>query len=161
YTLTFHPDYSQAEILRAHTPWDQRVCQPLRAHVQPHENEVSRDRRLRIGYVGAYFRNHCQSFFTVPLFAHHDHDRFEIFCYSDLTGGDSVTERIRGYADQWRNTLALNDEQLAQQIRSDRIDILVDLTMHMAGNRLAAFARKPAPVQVTWLAYPGTTGLPA
>ena len=74
---------------------------------------------------------------------------------------DAVTQRLRGYADVWRSTVGLSDQQAAELIRSDQIDILVDLTMHMAKNRLLVFARKPAPVQVAWLAYPGTTGLAA
>ena len=99
------------------------------------------------------------SFFTVPLLSHHDHRQFEIFCYADVARPDAVTERLRGHADVWRNTVGLSDQQLADLVRSDQIDILVDLTMHMANNRLLVFARKPAPVQVAWLAYPGTTGL--
>ena len=99
------------------------------------------------------------SFFTIPLLSHHDHRQFEIFCYADVLRPDAVTERLRGYADVWRSTVGLSDQQLADLVRSDQIDILVDLTMHTADNRLLVFARKPAPVQVTWLAYPGTTGL--
>ena len=94
-----------------------------------------------------------------PILAHHDHQQFEIFCYSSVRRPDSATERFRQYADTWREVRALGDAQLAEQIRQDRIDILVDLTQHMADNRLPTFARKPAPVQVCYLAYPGTSGL--
>ena len=86
-------------------------------------------------------------------------ENFEIFCYADVLRPDEITARLRSCADVWRNIAGLGDEQVAQWVRQDRIDILVDLTMHMARNRLLVFARKPAPVQVCWLAYPGTTGL--
>ena len=102
-----------------------------------------------------------QSQFTIPLLSQHDHSQFEVFCYSNVAVPDEVTERIRSYADGWRDIAALSDEHVAEAIHRDRIDILVDLTMHMDRNRLLTFARKPAPVQVTWLAYPGTTGLTA
>jgi len=91
----------------------------------------------------------------------HNHELFEIFCYSSVRIPDTMTGHFRGQVDVWRNVLGLTDEQVAQAIRQDGIDILVDLTMHMARNRLLVFARKPAPVQVTYLAYCGTTGLSA
>ena len=107
------------------------------------------------------FRTHCQSFFTLPLFGAHDHSDFEIFIYSDVINADRLTERIKPNADVWRDIAGLSDERFAEMVRSDQIDVLVDLTMHMSRTRLLAFARKPAPVQVCWLAYPGTTGLSA
>lgn len=115
-------------------------------------------RRLRIGYVSPDFRNHCQALFTLPVFAQHDHAAFEIVCYASATQPDEVTARLAAMADLWRDVRDFDDARLAQQIRDDRIDILVDLTMHMAHARRAVFARRPAPVQVAWLAYPGTTG---
>ena len=116
---------------------------------------------LRIGYVSPDFREHCQSFFTIPLLSNHDREAFEIFCYPHVRRPDAITERIRGCAEVWRSILGMTDDQAARIIREDRIDILVDLTMHMAHGRPLIFARKPAPVQVAWLAYPGTTGLSA
>jgi predicted O-linked N-acetylglucosamine transferase (SPINDLY family) len=116
---------------------------------------------LRIGYVSPDFRDHADSFFTVPLLSNHDHGRFEIFCYSQVAHPDALTERQRGYADIWRDIAGLSDQQVADLVRGDRIDVLVDLKVHTADNRLLVFARKPAPVQVTWLGYPGTTGLSA
>ena len=103
-----------------------------------------------------------QAFFTVPLFAAHDHGHFEIFCYSDVVRPDAITARLRRYADAWREHRR-PEPRTGRRSGSaqDRIDILVDLTMHMARNRLLVFARKPAPVQACWLAYPGTTGLSA
>src|SRR5262249_16530420 len=89
----------------------------------------------------------------------HDHTKSEIFCYASVPVPDAITDRCRSQADVWRNVLGVSDEKVAEIIRQDRIDILVDLTMHMAHNRMLLFAPKPAPVQVTYLAYPGTTGL--
>jgi predicted O-linked N-acetylglucosamine transferase (SPINDLY family) len=117
--------------------------------------------RLRIGYVSPDFRDHCQSLFTIPLLSHHDHTAFEIFCYASVERPDEYTRRIAGYADVWRDVRALDDAALCDQIRADQIDILVDLTMHMTHGRPLVFARKPAPIQVAWLAYPGTTGITA
>jgi predicted O-linked N-acetylglucosamine transferase (SPINDLY family) len=95
----------------------------------------------------------------LPLLSHHDHKQVEVFCYSDVRRDDHFTNEIRRHADAWCDTSQLSDEQLASMVRQDRIDILIDLSMHTAGNRLLVFARKPAPVQVTYLSYPSTTGL--
>jgi protein O-GlcNAc transferase len=161
YAMIFCPGYSAAELAAEHRRWDKCHAAPLADHIEPHGNDRSPERRLRIGYVSPDFRNHCQAFFTVPLFAAHDHQNYEIVCYADVPRGDSITDRLRGYADIWRATTGVSHQRLAAQIRADGIDILVDLSMHMARNRMLVFARKPTPVQVTWLAYPGTTGLSA
>ncbi|QDV47459.1 TPR repeat-containing protein YrrB [Stieleria neptunia] len=141
--------------------WNDTHAAPLSQDIPPHTDDRRTERPLRIGYVSPNFRGHCQSLFTTPLLSAHDHEQFEVYCYSDVVNPDATTERLRGYADHWRPVHRLSDEQLANTIREDRIDVLVDLTMHMAGNRLLTFARKPAPVQVCWLAYPGTTGMAA
>jgi protein O-GlcNAc transferase len=157
FTLNYHPDYSPQRILREHLDWNRRHI--FRA--APHASSREPERRLKVGYVSPDFRRHCQSFFTIPLLSHHDHARFEIYCYADVSRPDEITRRIQGHADTWRSTVGKNDEQIAQLIRDDGIDILVDLTMHMAHGRPGVFARKPAPIQIAWLAYPGTTGLSA
>ena len=118
-------------------------------------------KRLRIGYVSPDFRSHCQSLFTLPLLENHDHSAFEVFVYSSVAQPDGVTEAIKGNADVFRDVSRLNDEALAKVVRDDQVDILVDLSMHMAGGRPLLFARRPAPLQVAWLAYPGTTGIEA
>jgi predicted O-linked N-acetylglucosamine transferase (SPINDLY family) len=146
-------------LRREHRLWNERHAAPLKGLIPPHANGRSSGRRLRIGYVSAAFREHCQSFFTVPLFSHHDHDRFEIVCYSDTDRPDALTARLEATTSAWRNTARRSDEEVAQAILDDRIDILVDLMLHTSGNRLLVFARKPAPIQVTWLGYPGSTGL--
>jgi predicted O-linked N-acetylglucosamine transferase (SPINDLY family) len=159
YALHFHPSYDGRSILSEHLAWNHLHARPLQKKFQAHENDRSPDRRLRIGYVAPDFRDHCQSLFTVPLLSHHDHDRFEIFCYSGVVVPDGVTDRIKRCADVWRNIVGISDDAVVDLIRQDKIDILIDLTLHMSGNRLLVFARKPAPVQVTWLGYPSTTGL--
>jgi protein O-GlcNAc transferase len=159
YTLHFHPGFDSQQILREHHAWDKVHIEPRKKFIQPHLNDRDPNRRLRIGYVSPDFRDHCQCFFTDPLLKNHDHRQFEIFCYASVEAPDAVTGRLRSYADEWRNGMGLSDEQLTELIRRDQIDILVDLTMHMAQHRLKVFARKPAPVQVTWLAYPSTTGV--
>jgi predicted O-linked N-acetylglucosamine transferase (SPINDLY family) len=159
YTQLFCPDLNRHEILAEHCRWSERHALPLKKLIERHTSEPIKHRRLRIGYVSPDFRDHCQAFFTTPLFRNHDHTQFEIVCYSDVARADNITNQLRQHIDLWRNIVGLNDEQVATLIRQDKIDILVDLTMHMAGNRLLVFARKPAPVQVSWLAYPGTTGL--
>ena len=161
YTLHFHPNYDAQTILREHVEWARRHADPLSATIAPHLHDRSPDRRLKIGYASPDFRDHPVGRFVVPLLEHHDHEHYEIFCYSGVKAPDELTARIRGYADQWRNIVSLSDEAAADQVRRDRIDILIDLTLHMAGGRLLMFARKPAPVQVTWLGYVGTTGLKA
>jgi len=159
FTMMYHPDCTAADILRESLRWNVLHGQPVRGEIRPHQNERIVDRRLRIGYVGADFREHCQSLFLVPLFSNHDRTNFEIFCYSQVSRTDATTDRIRGAVDGWRSILGVSDAEAASQIREDGIDILVDLTMHMAHGRPLIFARKPAPVQAAWLAYPGTTGL--
>jgi protein O-GlcNAc transferase len=161
FILNYHPGYDAAAIFREHQKWDRAYGQPLLRAAKPHHNDRSPDRRLRIGYTSPDFCRHCQSLFTVPLFSNHDHANFEIFCYADVRTPDVMTDRLKTYADVWRSTFGKTETEIAEMIRADSIDILVDLTMHMANARPMVFARKPAPVQVAWLAYPGTTGLSA
>jgi predicted O-linked N-acetylglucosamine transferase (SPINDLY family) len=159
--LQYHPGYDAPAIWEEIQRWNRQHALPLQPLIRPHRNHPDPERRLRIGYVSPDFCGHAVTFFTTSLLAHHDHRQFEIFCYANVAHPDALTERLRGYADAWHDTRGLSDEQVAELIRSDQIDILVDLAMHTAGNRLLIFARKPAPVQVSWVAYPGTTGLSA
>src|SRR5262249_25869327 len=118
-------------------------------------------RLLRIGYVSPDFRQHSVAYFLEPLLRGHDRQQVEVFCYGDVARPDSVTTHLQELADHWLVTVGTSHQALAERIRTDRIDILVDVAGHTAGNRLLVFARKPAPVQVTWLGYPNTTGLKA
>jgi protein O-GlcNAc transferase len=132
---------------------------PQAAGAPSHGGPHAAHRRLRIGYVSPDFREHCQALFTLPLLAHHDRTQFEIYCYADLPHPDAVSRRLASHAEVWRRTDGLSDAQLAACIEADGIDVLVDLTMHMAGGRPRVFAARAAPVQVAWLAYPGTAGI--
>ncbi|MHB1555917.1 MAG: O-linked N-acetylglucosamine transferase, SPINDLY family protein, partial [Isosphaeraceae bacterium] len=161
--MLHHPAYDDRAILDECRRWSDLHAEPLtRAPgATPHPNDRDPDRRLRIGYASSGFRDHVDGWLLAPPLAHHDHERFEIYCYAHVPRPDAVTARLRGYADAWRDTTGLSHAQVAELVRSDRIDILVDLKLHTAGNQLLVFARRPAPVQVTWLGYPGTTGMSA
>jgi predicted O-linked N-acetylglucosamine transferase (SPINDLY family) len=126
-----------------------------------HANPRDPARRLKIGYVSPDLRLHSVGFFMEPILAHHDHNAVEIYCYYNHTWRDAVSERLRSLADHWIPCRELDDEALAARIRADGIDILVDLAGHTRDNRLLVFAHKPAPVQVSYLGYPATTGLQA
>jgi protein O-GlcNAc transferase len=161
YDLHFHPSYDAKMIYEEHRQWNRQHAQRFKNFIQPHANDRDPDRRLRIGYVSPDFCQHPVGQFLLPLLAAHDADRCEIFCYSDVRRPDHMTALLHQHVRQWRNTVGLTDDRAAQLVREDQIDILVDLTMHMARNRMLLFARKPAPVQVTYLAYCSTTGLDA
>jgi predicted O-linked N-acetylglucosamine transferase (SPINDLY family) len=159
FNLHYHPRYDAQMIQEEYARWNRQHAEPLRKFIQPHSNRPDPERRLKVGYVSPDFREHASAYFSAPLLANHDHGICEIFCYANVPREDEVTQRHRGYADVWRNTMKLTDPQLADVIRTDQIDILVELALHTGNNRLLVFARKPAPVQVAWLGYPGTTGL--
>lgn len=161
YALSFHPAFDEQAICAEAAQFAPAARQARWPTAGVSRTEDSPRRRLRIGYVSPDFRNHCQSLFTIPLLSNHDHGRFEIYCYADLPQADPISQRLASYADAWRSTYLKSDAQLAEMIASDGIDILVDLTMHMDRGRPLLFAGRAAPVQVAWLAYPGTTGIAA
>ncbi len=153
---------SPAELADEFRAFGARFADPLLPAELRHDNAAERDRRLRVGYVSPDFRGHTVAYYVEPLLAHHDREAVEIFCYAEATSEDDATGRFRALADHWRPTAGLDDEALARQVRQDGIDILVDLAGHTAGNRLLAFARKPAPVQIAHLiGLMQTTGLAA
>jgi predicted O-linked N-acetylglucosamine transferase (SPINDLY family) len=157
--LLLHPHLSGKQLWQEHVDWNQDYARPLIPSHISYPNDRDPNRRLKIGYVSPDFSEHPVGRFFLPLVVNHDHTNFEIFCYDDTRRPDSATEIARKNADVWRRTLGMADEKLANLIRQDQIDILIDLTMHTKRNRLLVFARKPVPVQATYLAYPGTTGL--
>ncbi|MDZ4735737.1 MAG: tetratricopeptide repeat protein [Rhodospirillaceae bacterium] len=119
------------------------------------------DRRLRIGYVSPDFRQHSCAYFFEPLLAAHDRDSVEIWCYSDVVRPDQATDRIRLNTEHWCEIAELDDESVAGLISDrDKVDVLIDLAGHTANGRLSLFARRAAPVQMSWLGYPNTTALP-
>lgn len=160
-TLHYHPGYDGAAIQAELARWGRQLVENLGQPTRPHDNDRDPNRRLRIGYVSADFRAHACSFYLEHLLSAHDSSQFEVACYAEVSRPDDVTRRCRSRVRIWRDTVGLSDDTLAALIREDAIDILVDLKVHTAENRLAVFARKPAPIQVTWLGYPGSTGLSA
>jgi predicted O-linked N-acetylglucosamine transferase (SPINDLY family) len=159
FCLHYHPAYDPSAIFAEHQAWNARHARPLAAERQQHGHRRDPDRPLRLGYVSADFRRHPVGYFLEPVLLAHDRTAFQVFCYSMVLRGDDITTRVQAHADVWRPILALSDADVVRLIREDHIDILVDLSGHTAGNRLLVFARKAAPVQVTWIGYFNTTGL--
>jgi predicted O-linked N-acetylglucosamine transferase (SPINDLY family) len=155
------PQQDPASLFREHQLWAERHAAAVPPAAPKRHRDRAADRRLRIGYVSPDLREHSVSFFVETVLAHHEKRHFEIFCYSDVVVADATTARLRSYADRWVDLAGLSDERTARRIADDGIDVLVDLAGHTAGNRLRVFAARPAPVQVTYLGYPDTTGLGA
>jgi predicted O-linked N-acetylglucosamine transferase (SPINDLY family) len=161
YALQAHPLYEARAIYEEHRRWNEVHGAPLAIFIQHPSNDRNPDRRLKVGYVSPDFRDHVVGQNLLPLLREHDHKQFEIFCYANMNRGDALTEEMKGYADSWRGIAEMSDATAADLIRRDKIDILVDLSLHTGRNRLLIFARKPAPVQMSYLGYCSTTGLDA
>lgn len=157
--LHYSEHITPTEIYAQHKKWSEKYALPLKYLLEPHTNDTSSSKKIRIGYVSPDFTRHPVSNFFEPLLASHDRSDFEIFCYSNVKRADIMTEHLKDMADNWRDIFNITDEDVAEMIRSDKIDILVDLAGHTAFNRMMLFARKPSPIQVTYLGYPNTTGL--
>lgn len=158
----YDPELTPEQIAAAYKSWDERF---LRWRAPPpdfkYPNKPDPKRRIKLGYVSGDLRGHSVAFFAEPLLANHDHEQFEVFCYANQKGGDATTARLMKMADHWRWTLDLSDDALVEMIRMDGIDILIDLSNHTAYHRLYMFGRKPAPIQMTTIGMPTTTGLSA
>ena len=161
FSLHYGTDMDDDTIVAEHRIFDERHGRPLAPATEPPPRDSDPERCLRVGYVSPDFRHHAVANFIEPFLANHDKAQVSVHCYFNNAQGDEVTERFRGYADAWTDCFALNDEALATRIRDDEIDILLDLTGHSASNRLLVFARRPAPIQITWIGYSHTTGLTA
>jgi len=160
-TLHYCPDVTLQRLATAHAEFDCFHAASLRTSWQPHSNTRDPQRRLRWGFVSSDLGQHPVGVFLVRVLENLDRQQCEVFCYSERLKADALTDRIRAASTGWRDVFGLTDERLAEQIRADQIDILFDLAGHTAKNRLLVFARKPAPIQITWLGYVGTTGLQA
>lgn len=160
FSLCYRADCDAETLFAEHVRWG-GIHEHDPASIPDYTNVPDKNKRLRIGYVSADFRNHPVGIFLEQVLACHDNSNVEIFCYSNHGLKDDLTARLRRCANHWRDIVALPDEAVAQLIRQDGIDILVDLSGHTAGNRLSTFAFKPAPVQATWMSYVATTGLNA
>jgi len=161
FALNYAPTVTPEEVFQAYQTYDRTYCEPLRNTWRPHKNARQAQRKLKIGFTSPDFRQHSGNYFIEPLLAHISRDAFELTAYAELATEDDTTARFKTYFDHWVPTASLSDTQLADRVRADQIDILVDVAGHTAGNRLAVFARKPAPVSMTWLGYGYTTGLSA
>ena len=161
FSMMYHPGYSSNALLEEGRRWEEAYARHLMRRNPVYDNDPSPERRLRIGYLSADFREHVVGLNIWPLLSRHDRGQFEITLYSCSPKTDAMTERMRQGADHWRAVASWSDDKIAEQIRHDGIDILVDLALHSGGNRLLVFARHPAPLQITFGGYPGTTGLSA
>jgi predicted O-linked N-acetylglucosamine transferase (SPINDLY family) len=160
-SLQYPAEVTLAALLEAHAEYDRRHALPLRNSCQPHTNSRDPGRPLRVGLLSPHFGFHPVGHFLVRSLAHFDRRQFSTVCYLDSARSDAMTARLRAGAAEWHRIDGLSDDALARRIRDDGIDVLFDLAGHTAGNRLLVFARKPAPIQITWLDYVGTTGLSA
>ncbi|QKE63047.1 tetratricopeptide repeat protein [Aquipseudomonas campi] len=153
----YHPDWSGEQVYQLYREVTDRY--PARQYFH-YDNPRTEKRRLRIGYVSPDFRHHVCAIFIEPLLSHHDHEQVEVFAYSLVRREDAMTERFIGHVDHWRHCVGLSDKAIAERIREDGIDILVDLAGHTGNSRLQVFALKPAPVQISWwMGFAFGTGL--
>ena len=160
-SLHYDPDLAPAQIADEHRQWAAREADALTAAAPPHRNSPEPARRLRIGYVSHDFTRHSVAYFIEAIIASHDPAEVEVTCYADVTTPDETTARFQRVAHGWRSIVAMSDTAIADLIRADQIDVLVDLAGHTSGRLLRVFAHKPAPVQVTYIGYPDTTGMRA
>ncbi len=161
FTMQYCPGITLAELAEAHAEYERRHAASLRGAWKPHVNVRDPEKKLRLGLVSAHFAVHPVGFFLIRAVENIDRSETEVVCYSNRPIPDAMTGRFQATATVWRDVVGLTDAQLAEQICADKIDILFDLDGHTAGNRLFVFARKPAPIQISWVGYEGTTGLTA
>ena len=158
FLLDFIPELGYEELQQERRNFWHMQAEKVAQHIRPHANNRDPDRKLVVGYVSGDYKYHSASFCFGPVLRRHDHEQFRVILYSTTENEDNVTEQFRQMG-EWRPVLGLSEGQIAEQIRQDRVDILVDLSGHSSGNRLLVFARKPAPVQVTAWGHGGGTGL--
>lgn len=158
-SLMHSAEIAPAQVFAEHRAWAQRHAAAFYPVSIEYANVRQPERRLRIGYVSGDFRHHSVAQFFEPVLARHDRGDVETFCYYNFPHADDTTARLRRGAEHWREIASLDDDAVADLVRADGIDVLVDLSGHTRYNRLLVFARKPAPVQATWLGYLNTTGL--
>jgi predicted O-linked N-acetylglucosamine transferase (SPINDLY family) len=162
YVLCYNPQVDAEALFNEHRRVGEEFEADLKAYWPQHRNIPDPDRQLQVGLVSGDLRNHAVATFLEPVLLHLCHDEnLDLHAYSNCALEDDVTARLRGYVKHWNPVANLADADFAKKIIDDRIDILIDLSGHTGMNRLRTFARKPAPIQVSWLGYPGTTGLTA
>jgi protein O-GlcNAc transferase len=158
YALNFSDRYTKEQIRAEHIEWAGKHAAPFVSKAEP-MRRTPRTTPIRVGYVSANFREHAVTYFLEPVLRHHDRKRFAVYCYSDVSESDATTARLKQYDSTWRDISEATDDEVAHLIRTDEIDLLVDLSGHTDNHRLLVFARQPAPVQLTWNGYANTTGL--
>ena len=157
YSARVTPDQLFDEHLRYAT----RFELPLANTIEPHRNDRNPERRLKIGYVSADLYHHAVATFIFPILSRHDREQFDVYCYYNNDRDDWMSARLKAQVDRWVPCKGQSDAALVERIRADGIDILIDLSGHSVANRLLTFANRPAPLQASWIGYPGTTGLRA
>jgi len=135
------------------------ISSSLQNAILPHSNVIDKNKTLRIGYVSPDIREHPVTYFLEPLIQNHNKEKFEICAYSNTPGENPIMERMKKHIDIWHEIWGMDPEEVSNKIRMDQVDILIDVAGHTANNSLRVFAKKPAPIQVTWLGFPATTGL--
>lgn len=155
--LHYNDNISNTELFNEHKNWADKFAKAQKFAVDKiisNENKI-----LKIGYVSGDFKAHSVSFFCRELIKNHNRDKFKVYCYSYVRKPDKITAEIKENADVWHDIATFSNLEIANQIKQDKIDILVDLSGHTADNKLPAFTLKPAPIQVEYLGYPNTSGL--
>jgi len=158
YSLNFLPQISSDEKFSLHQKWGKNMvkqCNYQFVHFNKHDNQSP----MKIGYVSPDFRTHSVAYFILPVLQHHDVNEFQIYLYANVNRPDQMTEKIRTHCYKYRNIRGMQSTKAGELIYEDQLDILIDLAGHTYENLLKIFAMKPAPIQMTYLGYPGTTGL--
>lgn len=161
YLSNFSEYLSKEDLYSAHRLHAQKYLDKAILRKARFVPRATANSKIKIGYVSPDFRSHSVAYFIEPILANHNRGDFEIYCYANVKKTDAVTERLRQYNCVWRDVAKISDDEVGRQIQNDRIDILVDLAGYTEGHRLHVFAHKPAPIQVTYLGYPNTTGMAA
>jgi predicted O-linked N-acetylglucosamine transferase (SPINDLY family) len=160
FCLSHSEEIEPGELFAEHARYGEHYEKMLKQHWKPHRNRKDPDRPLRVGFISGDFRAHAVMNFVEPMFERLARDSgLSLYAYSNTPGEDQVTDRVRKHFAHWRPVFGAKDDIVTGQIRDDGIDILIDLAGHTSNNRLLVMARKPAPVQASWIGYPGTTGL--
>jgi len=159
FAIQYLPEGTEQMLFEETMRWGERHAAPHYAKRKPLSNDANPDRRLRIGYVSPDFKGHSCSYFLYPLYTNHDRKNFEVFSYAEVSAPDIWTDTFNGLSDSWFSTVGVSDDDVAERIRKDKIVVLIDLGAHTGGSRLLVSARKPAPVQVSWLGLGNSTGV--
>lgn len=155
--MNYSDRFTPSCIYNEHVNWARKYS--LKISKLKYENISDPDRRVRVAYLSPDLRKHVVVNFFYPILKHHNTDHFEIYCYAEVAQEDPWSQLLKAETSHWINTYSKSDAQLIDQIRADKIDILIDLAGHTKGNRLLALTARPAPIQMTYLGYPNTTGL--